>query len=123
MRNTNISDLHPVMRLPAANLIALCSRKTDLPFRLYEGYRTPERQNELYAQKPVVTRARGWTSAHQFGLAIDMVGWVNNQWSWEEQLPWELLKEAGESVGLLRPLVWDKVHFEHPGWVTARTYL
>lgn len=56
---------------------------------LFEGYRSPERQNELYEQgrsKPgkIVTKARGFFSFHQFGLACDLVGKTpDGEWTWE----------------------------------------
>lgn len=42
-----------------------------------EGVRSPERQAQLYAQGrtspgQIVTNARPWESAHQYGLAIDV---------------------------------------------------
>ncbi len=47
-----------------------------LPMRIVEGYRSVERQNELYAQgrtKPgaIVTNAKGGQSLHNYGVAID----------------------------------------------------
>jgi hypothetical protein len=49
-----------------------------LPMRIIEGYRSPERQAELYAQgrtKPgaIVTNAKPGQSLHQYGCACDLV--------------------------------------------------
>ncbi len=54
------------------------ARELGADFRITEGYRSPERQNELYAQGrtkpgPIVTNARGGQSKHQTGRAIDIV--------------------------------------------------
>jgi len=54
------------------------ARELGADFRITEGYRSPERQNELYAQgrtKPgnIVTNVRGGRSKHQTGRAIDIV--------------------------------------------------
>lgn len=48
------------------------------PIRITEGYRTPERQDELYAQgrtRPgnIVTNARAGESFHNYGVAVDIV--------------------------------------------------
>lgn len=41
-------------------------------FMLIEGYRSPERQSQLFEQPVRVTFARAWQSRHQFGLAADL---------------------------------------------------
>jgi peptidoglycan L-alanyl-D-glutamate endopeptidase CwlK len=62
-----------------------------LPMRITEGYRSIERQNELYAQGRttkgnIVTKAKGGESLHQYGVAADYVfrkqGYdaTNDQW-------------------------------------------
>lgn len=57
-------------------------------FRIFEGFRSPTRQNELWAlgrtaPGKIVTRARGWQSWHQFGLAADIALWKDGKWSWD----------------------------------------
>lgn len=47
------------------------ARKIGTPIRILEGYRSPERQDELYKQKPKVTNAKAWQSMHQFRVAFD----------------------------------------------------
>jgi len=54
------------------------ARELGADFRITEGYRSPERQNQLYAQGrttpgPIVTYVRGGRSKHQTGRAIDIV--------------------------------------------------
>lgn len=39
--------------------------------KVLEGYRSPERQDELYKKRPKVTNARGWESMHQYRVAFD----------------------------------------------------
>lgn len=73
---------------PARDLLPLVKRKVELvlkdmetfgmPMRMTEGYRSIERQNELYAQgrtKPgnIVTKAKGGESLHNYGVAADFV--------------------------------------------------
>ena len=89
-----------------------------LPFHLFMGLRTFERQDELYAQgrtKPgrIVTNARGGDSFHNYGLAADYVldGQVERpgiQWSWDTRADlnadgrsdWLQMGEIAESCGL-----------------------
>lgn len=70
-------------------LLPVVQRKADLvlydmemlghPMRITEGYRSIERQNELYAQgrngdtRPKITNAKGGDSLHQYGVAADFV--------------------------------------------------
>ena len=78
----------PTVTAPPKDLLPLVKRQADklvkememmgLPIRITEGYRSPERQNELYAQgriKPgqIVTKAKGGESLHNYGVAFDIV--------------------------------------------------
>lgn len=73
---------------PPKDLLPLVKRKADafvkdaellgLPIRITEGFRSFERQNELYAQGrtksgKLVTNAKGGQSNHNYGCAIDIV--------------------------------------------------
>lgn len=80
------------------------------PLRVFETVRSPARQEELYqrGRDPkaddfgrTVTRARAYQSAHQHGLAADLVGWVDGKWTWD--LPdkeWRLLGTLAKREGL-----------------------
>jgi hypothetical protein len=55
---------------------------------IFETFRTPERQDALYAQGRstngrIVTHARGWESWHQFGVAADIAIKKRGIWSWD----------------------------------------
>ena len=57
------------------------------------GYRTPERQNELYQQGRTilgkkVTNTDGYKkkSYHQTGLAVDIYGYVEGKATWNKQI-------------------------------------
>lgn len=78
----------------------------------FESYRSPMRQDELYRQKPPVTKARAWYSAHQYGLAVDFVAFDDEPWG--DDHDWEFLKARAEAHGLTVPIKWDRVHVEHP---------
>ncbi len=67
------------------------------------GYRSIEEQNRLYARGrtapgPVVTRARGGYSWHNFGLAADYVFVVGGRITWEG--PWEIFGRVARECGL-----------------------
>ncbi|ATO20575.1 D-alanyl-D-alanine carboxypeptidase [Acinetobacter sp. LoGeW2-3] len=71
---------------------------------LLEGYRSPERQNSL-SVNPNTTRAKGYQSYHQFGLAADVAFKRNGKVVISERDPWamrgyELYGQIAESVGL-----------------------
>ncbi len=72
-----VNDLQPkVMRAAAA--VSMEMNLLGLPTRITEGFRSIERQNELYAQgrtKPgaIVTQAKGGQSLHNYGVAVDFV--------------------------------------------------
>lgn len=71
---------------------------------LLEGYRSPARQNML-AGNPNTTRAKGYQSYHQFGLAADVAFKRNGKVVISERDPWamqgyRLYGQVAESVGL-----------------------
>ncbi|MCD1627041.1 M15 family metallopeptidase [Seohaeicola saemankumensis] len=89
------------------------------PVRIVEGFRSNERQDELYAQGRttpgiVVTNARGGESAHNYGVAVDFV-FRNEGYDAPEEL-WQTLGSIGESAGFEWGGRWktfpDKPHFE-----------
>jgi peptidoglycan L-alanyl-D-glutamate endopeptidase CwlK len=66
------------------------SHAAGLPFSLFAGFRTRERQAALYAQGratsgPIVTYSRPGQSFHNDGMAADIVGYVDGKWTWNPQ--------------------------------------
>jgi peptidoglycan LD-endopeptidase CwlK len=119
--NRDEMKLHPIMRNAAAEVIRQCEAEA-LPFKLFEGYRTPERQQALYQQGrsnshpgPILTKAKPWDSYHQFGLAADFVLFVGEKWSWDTagiyDHWWQRLEEIGRIYGL-EPLSFEKPHLQ-----------
>lgn len=115
------AQLHPNFRATLIKLLAQ-SAAENIPFRVFEAYRTPERQEWLYAQGrtrsgAVVTKARAWESFHQYGLAADLVLFIDGQWRWSDDGPlrahWRRLGEMASDVGL-RTLDWEAPHVEWP---------
>jgi peptidoglycan LD-endopeptidase CwlK len=91
-------------------LVAL--RAEGVPLEVFETARSPERQAELYARGRdpdavdygrTVTRAMPWQSAHQFGLAADLVFKVAGRWTWSEPGPhmWSRLPDLAHKAGLV----------------------
>ena len=72
---------------------------------LIEGYRSPERQAQLFGQGSHVTQARANMSYHQYGLAADSAFFRDGKLLISERDPWamrgyELYGEIAEQVGL-----------------------
>jgi peptidoglycan L-alanyl-D-glutamate endopeptidase CwlK len=95
----------------------------NLPFRPFEGFRTPERQDWLYQQgrsRPgaIVTKARAWESYHQYGLAVDMVLHIDGAWSWDvagsRLAQWNRMISLAQAQGL-EPLTWELPHLQLAG--------
>lgn len=123
----NWANIHPVAETGFRNLATALEweytqgtiKQLFLPF---EGYRTPERQAHLYTVEKT-TKARPWESAHQYGLAVDFVPFVNKAWSWDDSHDWQTMRRIAHQRGLLTPLKWDLPHVEHPEWVRARSIM
>lgn len=115
-RDRDPSKLHPAVRGAILKVVEE-TNALGLPFRIFEAYRTPERQNWLYAEgrtRPgrIVSKARAWQSMHQYGLAADLVLFVDGQWSWGGKASdWAKMHEIAGSLGLT-PLKFETPHIE-----------
>ena len=117
---SHVSKLHPKLQSKATALIENANKR-GLNVWIFEGLRSIERQDALYAQgrtKPgqVVTWVKGGGSYHNYGLAIDVVFWGSAPWG--ETHDWTKLGEAGEAAGLEWGGRWknsDRPHFQMPG--------
>lgn len=118
------SELHPKAR----EVFALLAHRleegyrngnTPTLFKPFEGFRTPERQDFLYTVEKS-TKAKGWQSAHNYGLAVDFVPLSDaknmSSWSWEGPHDWAFLNYWATQLGLSNTIVWDRPHVEHPIW-------
>ena len=111
-----LAKLHPAFR-PKVQLTLQKARNAGLAVYIFEGLRTIERQNELYAKgrdasgmvvdkSKVVTNAKGGTSYHNYSAAVDLVfdGDLTKpgiQWTWSEPSAlWQQLGAIGQSCGL-----------------------
>lgn len=116
----DLDHLHPLVRKAVVDI----QRQLDdehLPFRPFEGFRTPGRQQALFNQNrpgKIITKARPWQSYHQYGLAVDFVLFVDRKWSWSTSgqyaHAWDRLHQIGRRYGLA-PLSWEKPHLQLAG--------
>lgn len=92
---------------------------------LLEGYRSPERQNELADAGGNVTNARAFQSWHQFGLAGDSAFLRDGKVVISEKDPWamrgyQLYGQVAESAGLTWGGRWKMMDFGHVELRTRR---
>lgn len=127
-----ISHLHPKIKEEVKQLIEKAESIVDdnLAIRVVQGLRTIDEQNDLYAQgrtKPgsIVTNAKGGSSLHNYGLAIDIC-WLFKQpdgsYKYDESKSWKtgpnffkvikIFKEAGYIWGGDWKTITDTPHFE-----------
>lgn len=119
--------LHPAVRMLFRNLEAELGTSyekgaTHTWFRMFESYRSPERQAMLRTRG--TTKADPWQSAHQYGLAADFVAYIPDEdpkkpgkWSWDDNHDYKFLGSMAANYGLLQPLPgWDPHHIESPLW-------
>lgn len=101
------------------------------PYWVIEGCRSYERSDALYAQGrtapgPIVSNARAGQSAHNFGIAVDVVldGYIDRaglqpDWRPESYIP---LGPVVRANGLIWGGDWvfkDRPHFQVPTFITA----
>lgn len=108
------SDLPPEM-VEAVELGLELLRRLGVDVDVTEGYRTIERQNQLFAQGRTrpgqkVTNARGGQSAHNYGLAVDLR--ARRGYNSEDQ---KVVHEVGKFLGF-GTVTNDLPHWEWPGW-------
>ena len=105
LRDRDLAKIHPIVRGALVDLLAALETES-LPFKVFEAFRTPERQAWLYAQgrsRPgdKVTKAMPWQSMHQYGLAADLVLFVDGKWSWGgEARMWDRMHVLAKQRGL-----------------------
>ena len=74
-----IASLLPKAQIAARQFLKL-SAKAPFQVKLLSGTRTYAEQNALFAKRPVVTKARGGQSNHNFGIAWDVGIFVEGQY-------------------------------------------
>lgn len=121
--NRSIDDLHPTLGQKVKQLTA-AAQAENLDVLLIEGFRSFERQQELYDQGrtvpgTIVTNARPGQSWHNYGLAADMVFLENGRPSWADHHDWDRLGQLGRDLDLTWGGDWagfpDRPHFQWTG--------
>lgn len=119
---SNIDELRPEFKEKVLKWVDALLSMNITPY-IYEGYRTPERQQELYDQgrgNPgrIVTNARPWQSFHQYRLAIDWVPLkpylkVKGMYEadWTNDSVYNQSREIAEPLGL-KALSWEQPHLQ-----------
>lgn len=118
----------PAFRLLAAKLENdFASGRAKYRLQPFEGFRSLAHQQE--ALRRGVSKAPPWSSAHQYGLAVDYVPLRDygdpRSWFWPnaDDPIWALLGEQAVNCGLIRNISWDKPHVEHPIWNSIRRHV
>lgn len=111
--NRDTTLLSPLVQDCLLKALLAC-QSVGLNIALFEGYRSPQRQDWLYEQgrkRPGVrvTNARAWQSWHQLSMAVDCVFRVGKIWTWEGE--WDKVHEIFEREGF-ETLSWEKPHFQ-----------
>lgn len=111
--------------------------RTETHFKLFETFRHPARQARLLTQR--TSKARPWESAHQWGLAVDFVPYIdverakliaedsgiaiNPGWNWDSSHDYSLLATTAKQFQLSTPISWDPCHVESSDWPEFRKNL
>lgn len=129
MSTRSLDALRPEVRPLVDEFLAACTR-AGIDLLVTCTLRTDAEQTALYAQGRtapghIVTNAKAGQSAHQYGLAIDIVPMVNGKPDWHGTDPvWSEIGVLGEAAGL----GWlgapgssfpEEPHFELPDWKAA----
>lgn len=124
----SLERLHPEARARWLRVAEAC---LDLgcPVFMTEGYRSPERQDALFAQGRTtpgkrVTNARAGESWHETGRAIDFAFRAPDPY--DERHPWELVARMAEHLGFEWGGRWrtpDKPHLQLTGGMTLAAAL
>lgn len=115
-------QLHPSVRDEVINLVTEVEKgfPPNIAVRIVQGLRTIDEQNALYAQgrtKPgnIVTNAKGGSSYHNYGLAIDFAILIDKDGNGTyDELSWDIKKD-NDKDGVADWLEVVKV-FEAAGW-------
>ena len=103
---------------PLAIVVMRAIEITNVDFAVFEGVRGIERQRFLYR----TGKSRTLKSYHLWGLAVDLVPYVNGRLTWESLEAFDeidrAMTQAAEELGfpyIQRPFDWDRAHFQCTG--------
>lgn len=126
MSSRSLDDLRPEMRPMVDAFLADCA-SDHIDILVTCTLRSMEEQAALYAQGRtasgrIVTNAQPGQSAHNYGLALDVVPIVNGKPDWDGGHPvWHQIGGLGQLRGLQwlgapgSPFI-EQAHFQHSNW-------
>ena len=126
MSSRSLDDLKPEFRALVDPWLADCAA-ADIDILVTCTLRTMQDQAVLYAQGrttpgDIVTNAKPGQSAHNYGLALDVVPIVHGKADWSGNSPiWQELANFAQARGLQwlgapdSPFK-EQAHFQHPDW-------
>jgi len=110
----NLTGVYP----PLAVVVMRAIEITNVDFMVFEGVRKIERQRFLYR----TGKSRTLKSYHLWGLAVDLVPYVNGRLTWASTDAFDeidrAMTQAKEELGfdfIERPFDWDRAHFQCTG--------
>lgn len=126
MSSRSLDDLKPSVRPRVDTFLASCAA-ANIDVLVTCTLRSDAEQTILHAQGRtapghIVTNARAGQSAHNFGLAVDIVPIVNGKPDWNGgDAIWATIGDLGQQAGLawlgaLGSPFPEKPHFELPDW-------
>jgi hypothetical protein len=131
LSRVDVSMLYPPFLVRLRAMLDEAWRSSKRSYWVVEGHRSYKRSDELFEQGrtkpgPVVTNAKAGQSAHNFGIAADL---VRDSYLDRAGVQPDYRPESYELLGVLCPkhgLVWggswrfkDLPHVQLPGYVTA----
>jgi peptidoglycan L-alanyl-D-glutamate endopeptidase CwlK len=119
-----LKKIHPELASRIRTVVAALAQ-AGINIEVVQGLRTFAEQDDLFRQGrtkkgAVVTNARGGQSNHNYGLAVDVVPFVNGKPQWNSpNSVWMAIGHEGGAVGLEWGGNWkkfiDKPHLQMPG--------
>jgi peptidoglycan L-alanyl-D-glutamate endopeptidase CwlK len=121
--NRDYSKLAPFFSEKLRLAIQECN-EAGLNVALFEGLRSPDRQDFLFGQGRTregnkVTNAMGWQSWHQYGVAADLCFKENGNWTWKKGQPWDQVHAIFHKHGF-ETLKFEKAHVQITGGMSVR---
>jgi len=103
---------------PLATVVMRAIEITNVDFMVFEGVRNSQRQQYLYD----TGKSRTLKSYHLWGLAVDLVPYVNGKLSWADTEAFDeidrAMNQAIKELGfdyIDRPFNWDRAHWQCTG--------
>ena len=104
--------VHPVLAFCVHEAI----KRADVDFGVLDGVRTMARQRALVAQG----KSKTYKSYHLYGLAVDLVPFIDGKYTWDDEGAFALIEEAMKEVIAIHnlPIEWgyDKWQWDMPHW-------